>query len=63
MLHNLKRRIGRIEEQFGISRDDETVEIPLDHGQIIRSTRRDLNEFLEWLKGRKNNGQETITTA
>ena len=60
---NLRRRINKIEEKFGISGFGEIIEIPLDHGQVIRSTRQELDEFIEWLKGRENNGQELITTA
>ena len=59
----IESRLKRIEGQFDVSEDGEIVEIPLDHGQILRSTHRELNRFLEWLKDRKNNGQETIETA
>ena len=62
-MQNLKRRINKIEEKFGISGDGEIIEIPLDNGQIFRSTQQELNEFLEWLKGRESNGQELIETA
>jgi hypothetical protein len=51
---NLKRRISKAEDKCGISGDDEIVEIPLDDGQIYRSTRRQLNEFIEWLKDRES---------
>jgi hypothetical protein len=53
---NLNRRIAKIEDQCGIAKNDEIVGIPLDHGQVIHSTRRELNEFIDWLKGRGNNG-------
>ena len=53
-------RIKRIEKQLGITGDDELVEIPWPDGRIHRTTRRKLNEFLDWLKGREDNGQETI---
>jgi hypothetical protein len=59
---NLNRRISRIEEKYGISGNDEIVEIPLDDGQVYRATRQQLNEFRKWLKSRENDGQETITT-
>jgi len=63
MVTNLKRRIDKIEEKCGISGDGEIIEIPLDHGQVIRSTRQELDDFIEWLKGRENNEQELIETA
>lgn len=62
-MQNLKRRITKIEEQFGITGDDEIVEMPWPDGTIHRTTRRKLDEFLEWLKDREDNGQETIETT
>jgi len=63
IMKNLKRRIVKIEEKYGISGIGEIIEIPLDHGQVLRSTRQELNEFIEWLRNRENNEQETITTT
>ena len=59
----IESKIKRIEKQLGITGDDEIVEIPLDSGQILRFTQRGLNQFVEWLKDREDNGQETIETA
>ena len=53
---NLKRRIVKIEDRWGIAKNEEIIEIPMDDGWIYRFTQRQLDHFVEWLKGRENNG-------
>ena len=62
MMQNQKRRVGKIEEQLGISGNDEVIEFPLGNGQFVRTTRWALDDFLDWLEGREDNGQEAIET-
>ncbi len=62
MVRNLKRRVDKIEERFGVGRNDEVVELPLPDGRIARTTRRALDGFLAWLKARASNEQEAIKT-
>lgn len=61
-MQNLKRRVAKIEERFGMGRDDEIVELPLPDGRIARTTRPALDGFLAWLKARESSEQETIET-
>ncbi len=44
MMQNLKRRVGKIEEEFGMGRDDEIIEFPLGDGHVIRLTHRQRKE-------------------
>ena len=54
--------LKRIERQLGIGRDEEMVELPLPDGRIARTTRREFEDFAEWLEARQDYGQETIET-
>ena len=49
---NLKRRVERMEERCGASRDEETVEIPLGDRNVCRISRRQVAGLLCWLQER-----------
>ncbi len=61
-MRNLKRRVARVERRFDMRPEDEIIEFPWPDGRTVRMTRRELDGFLDWLKSREDNGQETIET-
>ena len=55
MMQNLKRRVGKIEEKFGMDRDDEIIEFPLGDGHVIRLTHREWKEA--WDQATRSNNR------
>ncbi len=45
-MRNLKRRVAKIEERFGVGRDDENIEFSLNDGQIVQTSHGKLTEIL-----------------
>ena len=60
MNNNIARRIERMEKQLAIGRDDDFVEFSFGDGRIVRSTRREFDDFAAWLSERDRNVKETI---
>ena len=57
---NLKKRVMKAEERFGINKDVEMIELPLPGGRIGRMTQSNFDKFLAWLQERAEYGKEAI---
>ena len=54
MVKNLERRVARIEERFGMGRDDEIIEFVPHDGQVFRLTRREWKKVWDEATGSNN---------
>ena len=60
---NITRRLDKAEKQLGINQNEDYVEYTFPDGRIVRSTRKEYDDFIAWLENRCIDYNKAIETT